>query len=77
MSRGHLEAIWIKRAHRGAIDAVQEARRAILLISGITLYNTRGRVLRIGDGRDSEAGGAFAQVLTPEQFVCRTQSNGG
>jgi MOSC domain-containing protein YiiM len=93
MPGGRLEAIWIKRAHRCAMDATHEARlderglagtvdrsrrrqvtilereqwrrlmgelhadvdpssrRANLLISAITLYNTRGRVLRIGRAR--------------------------
>ena len=89
-----LESIWLKRAHRGPMDAVQRAnviegqglegsvgrsrrrqvtlierevwerlmdeigadaspagRRANLMLSGIRLANTRGRILRIGDVR--------------------------
>jgi len=91
---GHIEAIWIKRAHRGPMDSVQEAtlvvdkgvlgsvdrsrrrqvslleseawaacmaelgvdkdpagRRANILLSGISLAHTRGRVLILGDAR--------------------------
>lgn len=98
MANGRLEAIWIKRAHRGRMDATLEAhlgerglvgnvdrsrrrqvtlleleqwtrlmselhadlspslRRANLVISGISLYNTRKRVLRIGGARVSIGG---------------------
>jgi MOSC domain-containing protein YiiM len=91
---GRVEAIWIKRAHRGPMDSVQEAtlvsdkgvagsvdrsrrrqvtlleseawaacmtelgvekdpagRRANILLSGLRLAHTRGRVLVIGDAR--------------------------
>ena len=99
MTQGRIEAIWIKRAHRGPMDSVQEAhleverglvgsvdrsrrrqvtlrereswerlmqelhadvdpstRRGNLLISGIRLFETRGRVLRIGELRLSIGG---------------------
>ncbi len=89
---GQLDAIWIKRAHRGVMDPVAEARliegrglvgnvdrsrrrqvtlieretwdrvmselggdadpstrRANLLLRGVALANTRGRILRVGE----------------------------
>lgn len=94
MTTGRLAAIWIKRAHRGSMDAVAHAdliagkgiagnvdrsrrrqvtliereawerfmselgadldpaaRRANLLLEGVTLAHTRDRILRIGSAR--------------------------
>jgi MOSC domain-containing protein YiiM len=99
MPNGHLEAIWIKRAHRGPMDPVQvaqldperglignvdrsrrrqvtlleaeswarlmrelhadldpSARRANLLLSRVSLFETRGRVLLVGNVRLSIGG---------------------
>jgi len=96
---GTLESIWIKRAHRGPMDPVNEAdlragrgiagnadqgrkrqvtiierevwdrlmralsaevppaaRRANLMVSGVSLLDTRGRILRIGACRLRIAG---------------------
>jgi MOSC domain-containing protein YiiM len=118
---GRLEAIWIKRAHRGPMDAVPRAtltagrgiagnadrggrrqvtlidqrawdaaiaqvgvrvdpvaRRANLLVSGIELAATRGRILKVGDcqlrirgevlpcGRMDEAQPGLRAALKPE-----------
>ena len=97
--KGLLEAIWLKRAHRGPMDPRQSAtlvegkglegsvgrssrrqvtiiereiwealmretgatappstRRANLMVSGIQLFDTRKRILRIGDTRLEIAG---------------------
>ena len=109
--RGRLEAIWVKRAHRGPMDAVDEtllvegrgipasvdrsrrrqvtliereawdrfmtelgadagpsARRANLLVSGIALAHTRGRILRIGETR-IEIGGHLTPCERMDEAV--------
>ena len=108
---GRLEAIWIKRAHKGPMDAATEAelvagrgirgnadqgrrrqvtviergawqaaleelgdsvaptaRRANLMISGIDLARTRGKVLRIGDCR-LEIGGETRPCYQMDQAL--------
>ena len=125
MSAGRLEAIWIKRAHMGPMDAATEAelvagrgirgnadqgrrrqvtviernawdaalaelgeavapsaRRANLMISGVDLAGSRGRVLRVGECR-LEIGGEtrpcyrMDEALEGLQDALRKQWRGG
>jgi MOSC domain-containing protein YiiM len=108
---GRVEAIWIKRAHRGPMDSVEEAtlvagkgvagsvdrssrrqvtlieseawatcmtelgvdkdpafRRANILLSGVRLVQTRGRVLAVGDAR-LEIGGELTPCERMEEVT--------
>jgi MOSC domain-containing protein YiiM len=122
---GRIEAIWLKRAHRGPMDAVAEAtviagqglegsvdrsrrrqitllareawtqcmleldgeadparRRSNILVSGLELAHTRGRVLLIGDVRLSVGGELtpcerMEEVLPGLQAAMRSDWRGG
>ena len=125
IERGRVDAMWLKRSHRGPMDAVREvhvssdagivggvdrsrrrqitlierevwdrlvrdlggtadpsARRANVLLTGIRLTNTRGRVLRVGEAR-LEIGGELTpcermeEVLPGLQAAMRPHWNGG
>ena len=123
---GRIEALWLKRAHRGPMDAVQAAdfivdeglagsvgrskrrqvtlierevwhahmttlgrdidpgsRRANVMLSGISLPNTRGRVLRIGTAVRLAIGGEttpcerMEEALPGLQEIMRDNWGGG
>jgi MOSC domain-containing protein YiiM len=122
---GRIEAIWLKRAHRGPMDPVAEAtvvagqglegsvdrsrrrqvtlvaheawmqclaeldgeadparRRANILVSGLELAHTRGRVLVVGDVRLAVGGELtpcerMDEVLPGLQAVMRPEWRGG
>ena len=124
---GRVEAIWLKRSHRGPMDAAREvhvtpaegivgsvdrsrrrqitlierevwdqlmrelgaitppdpsSRRANLVVSGIRLPHTRGRVLRVGDARLAIGGELtpcerMDEVLPGLRAAMRPNWNGG
>lgn len=122
---GRVEAIWMKRAHRGPMDSVPEAtlvtdrgfadsvdrsrrrqvtllsreawdrcmeelranadpshRRANILVSGLDLAHTRGRILRVGDARLAIGGELtpcerMDEVVTGLQEALRPDWRGG
>ena len=122
---GRVEALWLKRAHRGPMDGVTEAtlvegqgvagsvgrskrrqvsilsqedwqaaladagasadasrRRANVMVSGLRLENTRGRVLQVGDARVAIGGELtpcerMEEVAPGLQAALRTGWRGG
>jgi len=77
---GRVEAIWIKRAHRGPMDP--SSRRANILVSGVRLTNTRSHVLTIGAttmliGGEVTPCDRMEQVLPGLQTAMRPDWRGG
>ena len=124
-AHGCVEAMWLKRSHRGPMDPVRElrvsadggiaggvdrsrrrqitlierevwdrlmrdlggdadpsARRANMMLTGIRLANTRGRVLRVGEARLAIGGELtpcerMDEVLTGLRAAMRPEWRGG